>query len=48
MLATYFNTFLMNAIGYKREKWSNEDYERAGDLLEQQADYLKKFFEGSE
>lgn len=46
MLAIYFNTFLKNAIGYKREEWSNEDYERAGDLLEQQAEYLKGFFEG--
>ncbi|MEI5994122.1 DEAD/DEAH box helicase [Candidatus Enterococcus mansonii] len=48
MLATYFNSFLKNAIGYKREEWSNDDYERAGELLEQQADYLKGFFEGNE
>jgi len=46
MLATYFNTFLKNSIGYERDKWTNEDYERAGELLEQQAEYLKKFFDG--
>lgn len=46
MLATYFNTFLKNEIGRKREEWSNDDYERAGELLEQQAEYLKGFFEG--
>lgn len=48
MLATYFNTFLKNSIGYKREDWSNEDYERAGELLEQQAEYLKDFIERTE
>lgn len=46
MLATYFNKFLKNSIGYEREKWTNEDYERASALLEQQAEYLKNFFEG--
>lgn len=46
MLATYFNTFLKNSIGYEREKWTNEDYERASGLLEQQATYIKIFFEG--
>lgn len=48
MLATYFNSFLKNSIGYKREEWSNEDYERAGELLEQQAEYLKDFLERTE
>lgn len=48
MLATYFNTFLKNEIGYKREAWTNEDYERAGELLEQQSAYLKEFFEGED
>lgn len=48
MLATYFNTYLKNAIGYKREVWSNDDYERAGEILEQQAEYLKNFFEGDD
>lgn len=48
MLATYFNSFLKNSIGYKREDWSNEDYERAGELLEQQAEYLKDFLERTE
>ena len=48
MLATYFNTYLKNAIGYKREVWSNDDYERAGEILEQQAEYLKDFFEGDD
>lgn len=46
MLATYFNTFLKNSIGYKREEWDDDDYERASDLLEQQAEYIKNFFEG--
>lgn len=46
MLTTYFNTFLKNSIGYERDKWSNEDYERASELLEQQATYLKHFFDG--
>ncbi|EFU05743.1 helicase C-terminal domain protein [Enterococcus faecalis TX0645] len=45
MLATYFNSYLKNSIGYKRENWSNEDYERASELLEQQAKYLKEFLE---
>lgn len=44
MLATYFNTYLKNSIGYERGKWTNEDYERAGELLDQQAAYFKKFF----
>ncbi|HAA9071035.1 TPA: DEAD/DEAH box helicase family protein [Listeria monocytogenes] len=46
MLATYFNAYLKNSIGYERALWSNEDYERAGELLEQQAEYLKDFFGG--
>lgn len=46
MLATYLNTFLKNEVGRKREDWSNEDYARGAKILEQQAEYLKKFFEG--
>lgn len=48
MLATYFNAYLKDSIGYKRDYWSNEDFERASDLLEQQATYLKDFFEEGE
>ena len=44
MLATYFNSFLKKSIGYGREQWSNDDYERANSLLEQQATYIKNFF----
>lgn len=45
MLAVYFNTFLKNSIGRKREDWNNDDYERAAEILNQQADYIKDFFE---
>jgi len=44
MLETYFNAFLKNTIGRKREEWNNEDYERAAGDLEQQAEYIKNFF----
>ncbi|KSU23180.1 DEAD/DEAH box helicase [Lactococcus lactis] len=45
MLAIYFNTFLKNYIGRKREAWNNEDYERAANVLDEQAEYIKNFFE---
>lgn len=44
MLAIYFNCYLKNAIGRNRDEWSNDDYEKASDLLEQQYKYLEKFF----
>lgn len=44
MLAVYFNTFLKNSIGRKREDCNNDDYERAAEILNQQADYIKDFF----
>lgn len=44
MLAIYFNSYLKNSIGRDRVEWSNEDYEKASNLLEQQYRYLEKFF----
>lgn len=46
MLAIYFNTYLKNQIGRKREEWSNEDFERAAYLLEQQANYVDNYLRG--
>lgn len=40
MLAVYFNSFLKKKIGRKRENWLNEDFERAAELLDQQAEYV--------
>lgn len=48
MLARYFNFYLKNEIGYGRENWNNEDFERANKLLEQQAGYIKEFLKGAD
>lgn len=40
MLVIYFNTYLKNKIGNKREHWSSDDYKRAATFLEQQVEYV--------
>src|SRR5690625_4193141 len=46
MLAIYFNTYLKNEIGLAREDWSNDDFERAAALLDQQTEYVQNFLIG--
>lgn len=45
-LATYFNTYLKQRIGKPRDEWSNDDYERAAMLLDQQAEYVEEYMRG--
>lgn len=46
MLAIYFNTYLKNQIGLARANWSNDDFERAATLLDQQTEYVRNFLMG--
>ncbi|MGM0293125.1 DEAD/DEAH box helicase [Enterococcus sp. AZ062] len=45
-LATYFNSYLKNKIGRKRDLWSNDDYARAAILLDQQQQYVDEYLKG--
>ena len=43
-VSNLFQFILKKSIGYSREQWPNDDYERANSLLEQQATYIKNVF----
>lgn len=44
-LVAYFNKYLMDKIGKKREEWSIEEIQRANILLDNQTEYVAKILE---
>ena len=42
MLAVYFNKYLREEIGKKREEWIISDFERANELIDRQAEYVDR------
>ncbi|MGO3535244.1 MAG: DEAD/DEAH box helicase [Leuconostoc mesenteroides] len=48
LLAIYLNNYLRKQIGNTRANWSPDDFEHAGDLLDQQYQYIKRILKKGE
>ncbi|WP_158191822.1 DEAD/DEAH box helicase [Leuconostoc citreum] len=48
LLAIYLNNYLRKQIGNTRANWSTDDFEHAGDLLDQQYQYIKRILKKGE